>query len=219
MDGDVSRLTLNYRLEKIEKLEGEIIRKSGASLRPGSGISPSTMFFIGATQRTLAQARGFRDLISSRNFPCAAALLRMQIDTAMRVNGLLLVDDMEATCEAVLNGQRFSKMKDRSGNNLKDFYLVEKICKDYPWIKEIYEQTSDFVHLSGRHFYTTITATNDTTKTAYLYVSGVDVPRSEEVYHEIVDEFFKVTKVVGTMLLGYFASRLRIAEAAKADDM
>ena len=43
-----------------------------------------------------AQARGFRDLIEARNFPCAAAILRLQIDTAMRINALSLVDDPDA---------------------------------------------------------------------------------------------------------------------------
>lgn len=207
MDEDVSRLTLNQRLEKIEKLEGEIIRKSGASVRAGISASSSTMFFIGATKRTLAQARGFRELISSKNFSCAAALLRMQIDTAMRINGLLLVDDMEATCQAVMSGQKFSKLKDKSGSTLRDFYLVGEICKKHPWIKEIYEQTSDFIHLSGRHFYSTIAATDDANRMAYLYVSSIDVPRPDEDYFEIADEFFRITKVAGIMLLGYFVSR------------
>ena len=132
----------------------------------------------------------------------------MQIDTAMRVNALLLVEEREAFCRSVLfDGKRFDTLKDSAGEKLKDRYLRKKLAEKYPWVSQVYEQASDFVHLSGRHFYSAVSSTDDNTQTAYLVISGADPPRSDGAYFEIVDTFFEVSRVIALMLCGYFSAR------------
>ena len=200
---------LAERLQRIDGLESELTRKGAVALGESSKLGHADFFIFGALRRTLAQARGFRDLIAARNFPCAAAILRLQIDTAMRVNALSLVDDPDATCKAVLYGEQFNRLKDRDGKKMSDAYLREKLAASHAWISPVYEQTSDFVHLSGRHFEVSIARTDDATRMAYFQLSGHDPQRPDETYFEAVDTFFEATKLAGMLMLAFLMARHR----------
>lgn len=200
-------LNLADRLKRIEQLEDELIRKGAGIVGAGADLSHADCFIFGALRRTLAQARGFRDLIASRNFPCAAAILRLQLDTAMRVNALSIVDDVDVACTAVLDGEQFNRLKDRDGIKLSDAHIRKKLAETHPWISPIYERTSDLVHLSGKHFEVSIARTDDETRMAYFQISGHDPHRPDETYFEAVDTFFEATKLAGMLLLAFWTAR------------
>ena len=86
---------LSARLSKLVKLEKELTRKAAQIIQPGAPMYVVDWFVMGAAQRTLAQSRGFRSMMETKNFPSAAILLRTQIDTAMRINGLRYLDKPE----------------------------------------------------------------------------------------------------------------------------
>lgn len=205
--GDRPEIDLATRLARLDAFEAELVRKGAPLLGSVNALSHADFFVVGAARRTLAQARGFKQLIEARNFPCAAAILRMQIDTAMRINALFLVEDMSAACRSVLDGARFNTLRDRSGAKLSDAHLRAKLAEEHPWINPVYERASDFVHLSGRHFYTSIARTDDTTRIATFTISGEDPPRPDEIYFEIVDAFLRASALVGTMILAYLGIR------------
>lgn len=200
-------LNLSDRLKRIEQLEDELIRKGAGIVGAGADLSHADFFIFGALCRTLAQARGFRDLINARNFPCAAAILRLQLDTAMRVNALAIVDDVDAACKSVLDGEQFNRLKDRDGNKLSDAHIRKTLAQTHPWISPVYERTSDFVHLSGKHFEVSIARRDDETRMAYFQISGHDPQRSEDTYFEAVDTFFDATKLAGMLLLAFWMAR------------
>jgi hypothetical protein len=93
--------SLSQRISRLERLDDQIVRKASALFSSGAGFSSSDFFVFGAFKRTLAQSKGFRDLISAKNFPCAAALVRCQIDTAVRVNALAFVGNPDAFCRSL----------------------------------------------------------------------------------------------------------------------
>lgn len=199
--------SLADRLKRIDQLESELIRKGAGIMGKSPNLTHADFFIFGALRRTLAQARGFRELIEARNFPCAAAILRLQIDTAMRVNALSLTDDPDAACKAVLDGEQFNRLKDRDGRRMSDAYLRERLAKSHPWISPAYERTSDFVHLSGRHFEVSIMRTDEATRMAYFQISGHDPSRPDETYFEVVDTFFEATRLAGMLVLAVLMAR------------
>lgn len=207
-----SELSLRDRIDQIEIFENELRRRVHESLSTHDAMYHADWFMIGALKRTFAQSKGFRDLIAAHNFPCAAAILRMQLDTAMRLNALHLVDDIDALCRAVLDGQRMSQLKDRSGNKMSDFHLRKKLGEHHPWIEEVYIQTSDFVHLSGRHFYSSVNISDKDTRAIRIVISAEDPPRPDECYFEIVDSFLEASKIAGLIILGYLDVRALAAE-------
>jgi hypothetical protein len=209
--------TLDDRLGRIERLATELVGKLAGLVGKNTSLVHSDLFVIGAVRRTLAQSQGFRDLIKAKNFPCAAAILRMQLDTAMRVNALRIVEERNQFCEEILKGKRFTSLKDSSGVKLTDAHLRKKLAEEHPWIGPIYEQTSDFIHLSGRHFYSSILRMDDDTRIVTFEISGTDPPQSEDRYFEIVDEFFAISKIVSVMLLGYFTARSGVLDKSEPE--
>lgn len=197
-------ITLAQRLDRIKRLEDDLVHEGMGIIGAGADLSYADFFVFGALRRTLAQARGFRDLVTSRNFPCAAAILRLQLDTAMRINALSSVEDVDAACKAVIEGEQFNRLKDLDGNKLSDFHLRKKLAEKHPWISPVYERTSEFVHLSGKHFEISIARTDDEKRIAYFQLSGEDPHRPDQTYFEAVDTFFEVTRLAGMLLLGFW---------------
>ena len=202
--------SLDERLRAIENLEGELLRKSHKIVQSGVRISSIDHFLLGAAKRTLSQSLGFRKLIEGWNFCCATILVRTQIDTAMRINGVVLLADPEVDIKRIFDGEvTFRKLKSKNGKMMSDAYLRERLSEKYPWISELYEETSDFVHLSFRHLWPTVISTNDENQMVYLVVSGEDPKHEEENYYDVVDAFFKVSQMTSTLLLGLLLARHR----------
>lgn len=205
--------TLKDRLDAIEQLEKELPVKAQAIL-PDGAVSLVDFFILGATQRTLSQSRGFRTLIESKNFPSATVLLRTQIDTAMRINGLTMLADPEASMQRLFKGERtFDRLMSAvpaSGGKperLTDAFLKQKLAETYPWIAPLYADTSNFVHLSFRHLFTAITSTDAETQMATLAISSTDPKQDEGAYYEVCDAFFQVSRLTLTLILGMLMLR------------
>ena len=105
-------MTLADRLAKIRALEKELPRKAAPIIQPGTGMFFVDWYVMGAAQRTMTQSRGFRTMIETRNFPGAAILLRTQIDTAMRINGLRYLDRPEGQLSEVFQGEKTFRQLD-----------------------------------------------------------------------------------------------------------
>ncbi len=199
-------MTLQDRLNLLLQLEGELTTKAHSVFRPLC-IIECDFFVLGALKRILANSHAFRLLIEAKIFPCAAAILRMQLDTAMRLNGLTLAEDMHKCVTAVLNGEHFRQQRASSGDKMTDKFLHEKLAKQHAWVSSVYEETSDLVHLSGKQFYQSIAELNDCDGTFSLQVSSTDKTMDEQAYYEVVDAFLDATKLAGLLVLGYLVSR------------
>jgi len=206
-------MTLTQRLSAIEKLETELIEKAHAIL-PKGAVNIVDFFILGATQRTLSQSTAFRTLIKARNFPSATVLLRTQIDTAMRINGLRMMSSIDEDVQRIFKGERtFDRLMssaDAGGGKpvrVTDAILKKKLAEDHPWIEPLYSQTSDFVHLSFRHLFTAITDTDAATQMATLAISGTDPKQDESVYYEVCDAFFRVSRLTSMTILAVLMAR------------
>lgn len=198
------------RIDQIEKVEKELIRKVAAGFG-NPNLYHADMFVLGAVKRILAVSAGFRTLMLLRNFTSSAGLVRMQLDTAARLNGLRLVAVPEAFCEAVMSGQRYDKQKDRDGNLMKDSHLIKKLAEQHAWVSEVYTQTSGFVHLSDRHMWSSVSQIDEAEHTFHFNISATDTDRPDEHFFEILECFFEATKIAGVAVLGYLEYRNRPA--------
>lgn len=176
-------------------------------MQDGSEVYPADFFVLGAVKRILALSAGFRGLIEARNFTCAASLLRLQIDTAARVYALREISDLNDFGLRLISGERFSHQKANNGQKLKDVYIIGELEKAYPWVKKVYEETSDFIHLSGRHFFASISSLNDQERTVNIEIGPTDPKRPETDYFEVLEAFFEATKLSGLTVQGYLAAK------------
>ena len=76
-------------LKKLEGLEGQLLELSMSCLAADNGnCFPLDLLANASANRTMATSVGFRKMIEEKNFICAASLLRIQLDTALRFTHL-----------------------------------------------------------------------------------------------------------------------------------
>lgn len=157
---------------------------------------------ISVLNRSLCLLAGFCDLIEKKNFIAAAPLLRLQLDNLLRFHGAWLVKNPHTFSEEVLKGSHIRKLKDKDGNFMTDQYLVDKIAKEYPLMKNVYNNTSGYIHLSDKHIFNSLgQLKND--GTFHMKVSVSDNFIKESDYIEAIRAFFEITGVLFRYMEGW----------------
>lgn len=137
------------RLRKVLKgyhTSGKAMYEScGGELFPCDGLAMAVL------DRSLNIAEGFLLLMPKHGYICAAALLRMQLDNILRFHGVLSTADPHSTADSLINGTSLRMLKDKTGAKMTDARLLKLLEPQNPWVRSIYEQASDYVHLSSAH--------------------------------------------------------------------
>jgi hypothetical protein len=152
-----------------------------------------------ALNRSLAHISGFQTLVGQRNLTCAGALMRLQLDTAMRFYASFIVDDPHRFALDVLDGQHVRRMRDSDGNFMTDAYLKEKLGDLYEWVPRVYDHTSGYVHFSSVHMLSAFSPKpeSDPSKLTLVgKISAEDSPLPEAIYIEAVDAFCAATEIL-----------------------
>jgi len=145
LDGDVESLSfLTSSLFGLAKRAGEDAVRSDRM---------TDVYMYGALKRALFIADGFQQMVERRNLICAGALLRLQLDTVLRVGALFLVKSPEDFARKVVEGRQVNNLKDAAGRTMTDRYLLDHAGTKHPWLSAIYDASSGFVHLSYKHLY------------------------------------------------------------------
>jgi hypothetical protein len=112
-------------------------------------IFANDLIASGATQRSLMLMKGFLSMLRSGNYLCAGALLRMQIDTLLRLQAAALFPSGHDALQAFLEDRPLHKLKTPDGVRLTEQELCKRVAKRYEWVPRVYARTSGFVHFSG----------------------------------------------------------------------
>jgi len=139
-------------LAKLDQLKEQVARQLVDAWQADEGtIFTTDLVALAVARRTYALIDGFGVLVRARNILCCGALLRLQLDTAMRFYACWLVDKPEQIALALLEDRHLNTMKARDGNQLRDAYLYEQLSMQYgDWVSRVYKNTSEFVHFTGR---------------------------------------------------------------------
>jgi hypothetical protein len=138
----------------------------------------------------------FTAMVRTRNPPCVGALLRVQLDTALRCFASSLATDVDDFDAHALKGGRIDRYKDRNGQRLTDRYLVDQLTKLEPtfaWIEHVHESTSGFIHMRGRQMLVMSQVGVDREMTISFTVHDDNWPEAQMA--EAVDAFGKATDV------------------------
>lgn len=130
----------------------------------GKSLSALDMFVASILNRMTEINDAFNELTTPDNYNYlgAAPLVRLQIDTLIYTYAGTLVDDSYEFLKCFLSGNKWTKLKDREGNELKKSYLIDKICEIHETdeLKRIYKETSEYMHLSNNHLFMTLGVTD-----------------------------------------------------------
>lgn len=166
-------------------------------------LYPLDLFAIGAVKRSLSTLSGFTLLIKSWNMICARALLRVQLDTAMRFHATSLVDDPHEFALNVMKGKQINKMKDREKQLMTDSYLVSKMSNELHWLPVVYKNLSGYIHLSGSHMYDSAEKYDDDSGMISWVLTDEDTKFPESSWCEAVACFNEVIGVFIKYLEGW----------------
>jgi hypothetical protein len=180
-------------LMSLEKSEVEMWQRMLRAY--GGALYPLDLVALGALNRSAALCSGFRSLVEARNFICAASILRLQLDTALRFYAAFLVTEPHAFASAVLKGTPVRKLKDRTGTLMHDRHLVSCLSLQHPWVAKVYETTSGYIHLSEQHIFQAIESVEERERLVKIKISAADKELSEQTYVEAVEAFCAATQV------------------------
>lgn len=148
---DSRLLVLNGLRKMVVNLGREII---------GDTLYKEDFFFSSALDRSNALLDGISDMLKKRNLACSGILLRSQIDNCMRIFAAFIAENQSEFINGFLEGKKISDMKDNRGKKMKDYVLRERLAEFDPQLELIYKNSSGYVHLSDKAFYSSVTASS-----------------------------------------------------------
>ena len=126
---------------------------------------PNDIFVTSILTRVNAINEAFVELTSDLDDSGVAAipLIRMQLDNLIYFYAGTIVDDFMELMGCFVNGENWNRFKDKDGNELKESYLIDKLCEkfDTEIIRMIYKKASDYIHLSTDHIGITLNKHGD----------------------------------------------------------
>jgi hypothetical protein len=108
---------------------------------------------VAALRRSAALIEGMLVLVDMRNKFCAVPLVRLQLDSAMRVHACRLVAGPTEFVAHILAGGEPRKYKQTPKLDLSDKALHSSLTTLYPLTSDLYSDTNGYVHLSDKHLF------------------------------------------------------------------
>lgn len=164
----------------------------------------SSHYIFSIANRTISLNRAFLTLTQVNNYNAAISLVRLQVDSCLRLFALTLVSDWRDFYDEVMKGTEIRNLRDRDGNKMTDNYLVTKYDKIYNGFKLLYKNTSGFIHFSNSHIDLNTEFESLSDKTFPTKISIGDIDKLE--IHQKVDYAFNmyvVGKNIYKLIKGY----------------
>jgi len=207
-------------LAKLDRLKDQVTQQLvSAWTADEDRIFSTDLVALGVARRTYALVDGFVALVRQKNPLCCGALLRLQLDTAMRFYACWLVDKPEEVALALLDDRHLDKMKSRDGKRLTDAYLHEQLSKQYgDWVSRVYRNTSGFVHFTGRAMLDARTDHDAATGRESVSLQGPGRIWTEPEMVEMVSAFVESVGVTVNLLYSWsytksLGAKLRLSSA------
>ena len=195
-------------LAEVETDEKQLIETAAGMLQAyGGALYGFDFLATAALNRSLALCSGFRALIRERNLICAGALLRLQLDIALRFSAGFIVDRPHDFAIEVLGGKQINMINDRDGQRMTDRYLVTRMAKEHPWVKAVYEGASGYVHMSDIHIQSTLEMIDSETGIIGIKVSDHDQSASNDFYIDMIKTFRQCTRILLLHVEGWILAK------------
>lgn len=205
---------IRLELKNLKQQEARLIRLAGLGMQADQGaMFPFDFWTNAAINRGIQLSSGFRSSIKKHNAICSGALLRLQIDTALRYSAGWLVQDPHGFVGRVMGGEQINRMKDRSGEVMTDSYLVKVLSVEHPWITEVYKRTSSYVHFSDTHIWSTLYELEGTeNRRVKTKVGAEDKEGLSDLYMEMVMAFQAATTILINYVEGWVFTKETVGQ-------
>ena len=152
-----NEIKLLQDLGKLEMLKREIVSAGLEQIDPNYMYYAFDIYCTGILNKSINILAGFVCLVKAKNFIAAAPLVRIHLDSLLRIFAPnLSAYDVDLFAEKVLDGKAINEMKTKTGRKLSDNFLATELNgrKDFEWVSETYKLGSEYVHFSERYVFT-----------------------------------------------------------------
>lgn len=160
-----------------------------------ANVKPMGLLTVAACNRSINLASGFCDLMRHRNFTCAASLIRLQVDSALRLFAGSLVDDEDAFALKVFGGTPVKALKDRAGKLMNDPYLISRLSDKVQSVGVLYGDASNYIHFSESHCRAVLQRSATDTDRAHVYIGTGDKGIDDDTYLRAIRNFRSATNM------------------------
>jgi hypothetical protein len=187
--------------------EKKFQKLAACMITSGKGTYSLDYYISGILNRSLSLIYGFETLIGTANFLSAAHLVRPHLDNYLRLSAAWLVSDPHTFATNVWKGEVIRKMKDKSGKFMTDAYLKDKAAEDYPWITDVYEATSGFIHFGEKHIRNATSLTTDKEESLTTFIGKVDNQVSYESKIEATSGMIEISNCIAKQVYGWIETK------------
>jgi hypothetical protein len=198
----------NLVLAEIEQSEEAILAVYREPVSTRGAVGYQHLYLFGIARRALSQSVAFRQMIAARNSVVALSLIRLQLDTVLRLYALFWVDDPEHFAKEVFNGTPIDKLKAADGSFMRDKYLRDKLAARNDWMSPVYAETSGYIHFSHRHIKAALAVKDSASAMAQVQIAPYDTGKTISYYGELLRAFRHINLMIPVAAEDWF-SRLK----------
>ncbi|MCK0135688.1 MULTISPECIES: hypothetical protein [Arenibacter] len=173
------RLTINKK-DKLDKINKCFLNMAEGIIKAGdSKVYELDFYILSILNRAISLNKAFTHLLRDRNSLTAISLVRMQLDNALRLNAIKIVQNRDDFLSHFFQGKGINSYKEGK-EKFSDKFLASKLNKDVPGTLDLYEYLCKFVHFSENHFEATKSAPLNQKANFRIVVGDSDILNKDE---------------------------------------
>jgi hypothetical protein len=184
------------------------VGKDMLSVAEGKMYTPD-IFFIGILNRSINLIDAILCLTSRWNFIAAGPLVRLHLDTLLRLSYLRATKNHDLFILQILEGKQINKVKDEEGRNLTDTRLCDYARPIFPQIDNVYRETSGLVHFSDKHVFSSIVALDEADGTAGFFVGKGFSRWAEKDIISLLECTIAITELILAIARGWILQKAK----------
>lgn len=186
-------------LAKMKILQKDLTMVNMGLVSAGPPPSMTDYFLLACSKRVYSLTQAETVLLQEQNYTTAAALVRLTLDTALRIYAIDVSPDRDATAGRVMEGERIDHMKGRQGRPLPDRALRDGVSQFYPWVAGKYDLYCGWVHFGQNHLKSLASSTS-VPGWLYLNPTAQDAHITNEEYESVASDFVQAATLVLQLL-------------------
>jgi len=206
-DEDFPDSLVDSFFKKLQLFEKKFQIIAARMIYAGKGLYPLDYFISGILNRSSSLIYGFETLVRSSNYIAAAHLVRPHLDNYLRLSAAWMVNKPHDFATAVWKGQEIRKIKDSEGNLMTDNYLKRKAVEEYPWMKDVYEETCGFIHFSGKHIRNATSLSKEEEHSLVTYIGKMDNNVSNKSRLEAIICMIEISNCITKLIAGWIETK------------
>jgi hypothetical protein len=143
--------------KKLKEQNKFLLKIAGSIIKAGNYSAYNLDFYmLSIINRAISLNKAFILLLENKNSLTAISIVRLQLDNAIRLNAIKVVENEDDFLKHFFEGKPINKYK-IGKQTLTDKFLVTELDKDVPGALDLYNYLCAFIHFSDRYFQATKT--------------------------------------------------------------